>query len=191
MSGDPLALIELDSIASGYRCIDVMVKKAPIKIIEANLIEPGHFLILFSGALACVEESLDEALVFYPHPRGKVLIPTVHEQLFSGLQNQINKRTADEYDSLGVVETHTISDALLCCDRSLKEAYVDLVGIRLTGGLGGKGYFVICGAQHDVEEALLQSNSLASVHRSELIARPHEEMVEWLFPPSSFLSSGA
>ena len=55
MSGEPLALIELDSIAAGYRCIDLMVKKAPITIIEANLIEPGHFLILFSGDLACVE----------------------------------------------------------------------------------------------------------------------------------------
>jgi microcompartment protein CcmL/EutN len=189
MSGDPLALIELDSIASGLRCIDVMVKKAPISIIEANLIEPGHFLILFSGALACVEESFQEALSYYPHPRGSVLIPTVHEQLFSGLQHNINKRSADEYDSLGVVETSTISDALLCCDRALKEAYVDLVGIRINGGLGGKGYFVICGAQHDVEEALLQSNTQATVHRSELIARPHEEMVEWLFRPFPFLSS--
>jgi microcompartment protein CcmL/EutN len=191
MSGDPLALIELDSIASGLRCIDAMVKKAPITILEANLIEPGHFLILFSGALACVEESFHEALFCYPNPRGKVLIPTVHEQLFSGLQNRTSKRAAADYDSLGIVETSTISDALLCCDRVLKEAYVDLVGIRLTGGLGGKGYFVICGAQHDIEEALVRANTEASLYRSELIARPHVEMVEWLFRPSPFLSTGA
>ena len=181
MSGEPLALLELDSVASGLRCIDVMVKKAPIRILEANLIEPGNFLILYTGALACVEESLEEALYYYPHPKGRILLPIAHEQLMSGLNGSLRTKTAEEYDSLGVIETHTISDSLLCCDRALKEAYVDLVGIRITGGLGGKGYFVVCGAQHDVEEALAESNKQATLHRSELIARPHEEMVSWLF----------
>jgi len=187
MSGAPLALIELDSIAAGYRCIDLMVKKAPITIIEANLIEPGRFLILFSGDLACVEESYEEAIFYNPDPVGKTLIPTVHDQLMAGLQG-MTKISKEEYDTLGVLETSSISDALLCCDRVLKEAYVDLVGIRVHGGLGGRGYFVVSGAQHDVEAALETAEQQAELHRKECIARPHAEMVEWLFRPLPFLS---
>ena len=187
MSGEPLALIELDSIAAGYRCIDLMVKKAPITMIEANLIEPGHFLILFSGDLACVEESYEEAIFHYPEPIGKTLISTAHEQLMSGLQGQ-TKTQSEEYDALGVLETSSIADALLCCDRSLKEAYVDLIGIRVHGGLGGRGYFVVSGAQHDVEAAIDAAEQQAKLYRKECIARPHTEMVEWLFRPLPFLS---
>ena len=186
MSGEPLALFELDSVASGLRCIDVMVKKAPIIILEANLIEPGNFLILYTGSLACVEESSQEALYHYPHAKGHILLATVHDQLLSGLRGTLKKQTAEEYDSLGIVESHSISDSLLCCDRVLKESYVDLVGIRISGGLGGKGYFVVCGAQHDVEEALSEANKQATLHRSELIARPHEDMVAWLFRTTPF-----
>ena len=187
MSGDPLALIELDSIAAGYRCIDLMVKKAPITMIEANLIEPGHFLILFSGDLACVEESYEEALYYYPDPIGKTLISTAHEQLLKGLFGE-TKTVDEEYDALGVLETSSISDTLLCCDRALKESYVDLVGIRVHGGLGGRGYFVVSGAQHDVEAAIETADQQAKLYRKECIARPHAEMLEWLFRPLPFLS---
>ena len=188
MSGEPLALIELNSVASGLRCIDVMVKKAPISILEANLIEPGHFLILFTGELACVEESYREALEYYPSPQGKVLISTVHDGVMWGLRNDYMQKTADEYDCLGVLEAKTISDTLLCCDRTLKEAYVDIVGLRVTGGLGGRGYFVLSGAQHDIEVAIDIASQQADVYQKEIIARPHEEMVEWLFRPTPFLS---
>lgn len=188
MSGEPLALIELDSIAAGLRCIDLMVKKAPISILEANLIEPGHFLILFSGELACVEESFEEALFYFPEPIGKTLIPIAHEDLVAGLQGGLNLLKSEDDDALGIVETSSISDALLCCDRALKEAFVRLVGIRIHGGLGGRGYFVVAGAQHDIEAALESSAEQAQLYRKECIARPHAEMVEWLFRPLPFLS---
>lgn len=187
MSGKPLALIELDSIAAGYRCIDRMVKKAPITMLEANLIEPGHFLILFTGDLACVEESYEEAILYHPKTIGTTLISTAHEQLIIGLQGVTNTQQ-DEYDALGVLETSSISDTLICCDRVLKESYVDLVGIRVHGGLGGRGYFVVSGAQHDVESALETAEQQAELYQKECIARPHEEMVEWLFRPLPFLS---
>lgn len=188
MSGEPLALIELDSIAEGLRCIDLMVKKAPISIIEANLIEPGHFLILFSGALACVEESFEEALFYFPDIIGKTIIPTAHDDLLDGLRGLRKLPDVEEDDALGIVETSSISDALLCCDRALKESYVRLIGIRIQGGLGGRGYFVVSGAQHDIEAALESSEQQAQLYRKECIARPHAEMVEWLFRPLPFLS---
>ena len=43
---DALALVELDSIARGYKVVDALVKKAPVHLLEVNLVEPGKCLIL-------------------------------------------------------------------------------------------------------------------------------------------------
>ena len=154
MSTDTLALLELNSVATGLKCIDVMVKQAPIEILEANLVEPGHFLILYSGPLAAVEESHKSALEFIEAPLDDVLLPMAHASLLKGIKGDTLKLSADEYDCLGIVEPKTIAGAMLSCDRVLKDAYVELCGIRIQGGLGGRSYYVVHGAQHDVEEAL-------------------------------------
>ena len=51
-------MIELDSIAAGMLAGDAMVKKAPIARIVAGTVQPGHYLVLISGEVADVEESL-------------------------------------------------------------------------------------------------------------------------------------
>ena len=42
------------------------------------------------------------------------------------------------------------------------------------------------GAQHDIEAALEVAEQQAKLYRKECIARPHPEMVEWLFRPLPF-----
>ena len=55
---DALALLELDSVASGLAAVDTLVKRAPVEVLEANLVEPGRFLVLLAGGVAEVEESV-------------------------------------------------------------------------------------------------------------------------------------
>ena len=57
-----LALIEFDSIAAGIEAGDAMAKKAPIAQIVAGTVQPGKYLVLVSGAVADVEESLGAGL---------------------------------------------------------------------------------------------------------------------------------
>ena len=59
---DALGLLEISSIARGYRVVDALVKKSPVLLLEANVVEPGKFLVLFSGSVAEVEESFKEAM---------------------------------------------------------------------------------------------------------------------------------
>jgi microcompartment protein CcmL/EutN len=192
MMPDALAMLELDSVASGLITLDAMVKQAPVDILEANLVEPGVFLILYAGGVAEAEEAhaagirqASEALL------AQMFIPFAHSSLLQGLRGQEIRMSADEYDCLGVVETVRVSGALIACDRALKEAAVDLTGIRLTGGLGGRGYFVVHGTQHDVEVALEISKRAAEphqgCHRIERIARPHPDMSGWILRPWPFL----
>ena len=56
MVEDALALLELDAVASGLRALDALVKQAPVRVLEANLVEPGRFLILLCGPVAEVDE---------------------------------------------------------------------------------------------------------------------------------------
>src|SRR5512141_2443056 len=53
-----LALIEFDSIATGMQSGDAMIKRAPIARIVAGTVQPGHYLVLISGEVADVDESL-------------------------------------------------------------------------------------------------------------------------------------
>jgi microcompartment protein CcmL/EutN len=188
---DALALLEVDAVASGLRTLDVMVKRSPVHVLEANLVEPGRFLILFDGGVAEVAEAFTagveqagEALV------GQMMLPFAHAELLEGLRGREIRTGADGYDTLGVVEGTGVAALLEACDRALKEALVTLTGIRVAGALGGRAFFVVQGEQHDVESALESGARVLEehgrLHRTECIARPHADMVPWLLRPTPF-----
>lgn len=189
---DALALLELDSVSRGLRSLDALVKRAPVTVLEANLVEPGHYLILFAGGVAEVEEAFGEgAAVGGDHVLDRMLLPYAHPSLLEGLSGEELSWEADVLDTLGVMEGERVAPTLHAADRALKEAAVALVGLRVAVGLGGRAWFVVCGAQHDVEASLDAGREILeaaqAAHASELIPRPHEEMVPWLLrrPPFS------
>ena len=188
---DALAVIELNSVAKGLRVLDVMVKQAPVEILEANLIEPGKFLILYAGGVAEVEEAQQAGIETAESSLiDKMLLPFAEPNLLLALRGREIRVSADQYDCIGVVETKLITGALIGADRALKDADVELTGIRIHGGLGGRAFYVVHGAQHDVAFALEVGKNNAEEHggvyRVELIPRPHEEMVCWLLRPYPF-----
>lgn len=186
---DALALVEVDSVARGLRALDALVKKAPVAVLEANLIEPGRFLVLFAGGVAEVDEAYRAACdVAGDGMVDRMLLPMAHEALLDGLRGVERRGTAGELDTLGVIEGNRVAGTIEACDRSLKDADVGLVGIRVAGGLGGRSYYVVAGALHDVEAAIDAGAAVLGdrLHRTERIARPHADMVEWLLRPPPF-----
>jgi len=188
LAHDALAMVELDSIALGYRALDAMVKRSPIAVIEANLVEPGRYLILFAGGVAEVEEGYDEALhIGDSSVVDKLMLPFAHPELLPGLAGALH---VEDPDTIGVIESRTVASTLMACDRALKNADVTLAGLRITPGLGGRGYFVVHGVQHDVEAAIEVSREILAereaLHRLELIARPHPDFLAHLLRPAPF-----
>lgn len=186
---DALALVELDAVATGLRALDALVKKAPVSVLEANLIEPGRFLLLFAGEVAAVDESFAAAReVGESGVVDALFLPFAHPAVLAGLRGHTASPTAP--DTLGVVEASRVASALAACDQCLKDADVALVGLRVAGALGGRGYFIVHGAQHDVEAALDTARGVlegrGAVHRIERIARPHPEMLPFLLRPAPF-----
>jgi len=192
---DALALLEFESVAGGLRALDALVKRAPVSVLEANLVEPGRFLVMFCGGVAEVDESFTAARdIGGDQVTDQMFLPYAHPILLAGLRGQDDLRTADELDTLGVVEGGRVACTLQACDRALKDAGVALTGIRVAGGLGGRAYFLVHGAQHDVEAALEVAGGVLDEaghrHRIECIPRPHEEMVAWLLRPAPFSLRG-
>jgi microcompartment protein CcmL/EutN len=191
MVEDALALLELDAVASGLRALDALVKQAPVRVLEANLVEPGRFLILLCGPVAEVDEAVGAGLrCAGPAVLHHLLLPMAHPALLRGLRGHTLREDADSYDCLGVIEGGAIAPALLAVDRALKDADVRLCGLRVAGGLGGRAYAVIAGAQHDVDEGLAtaeaQLRAAGALHRIERIARPHPDLIPFLLRPAPF-----
>ena len=186
--GDAIALLEMDSVAGGLSALDTLVKRASVNVLEANLVEPGKFLILFDGGVAEVSEC--HAVVrerYEGQVLSEMLLPMVHASLVAGLRGEEHLKSPD---TIGVVEGTDVATTLRSADKALKEAAVRLCGIRVAKGLAGRAYFVVSGVQHDVEAGVAAAVSIldidARLHRAEVIPRPHAEMVAWLLRPAPF-----
>ena len=179
MMFDPaLCLIEFGSIAAGIQAADAMVKRAPIRVIQAGTVQPGKYLVLVGGLTADVEESLaagrevgGEAILDI------VYLPQVHPGVVEALRGS---RSPQATDALGVLETNSVAAAIRAADAGIKGAEVELVEVRLADGLGGKGIVLYSGLVADVEIAVaLGVGSLDGPNqllRQVVIPQLHEEM---------------
>lgn len=185
---DALALLEIQSVARAMRTLDALVKEAPVTVVETNLVEPGKVLILFGGGVAEVEsavrvgrETAGEDLL------DQVFLPMVDPRIWGGLAGRYH---VGEPDTVGVIEASSVAATIAACDRSLKMANVGLCGLRVTPALGGKGYYVVHGLQHDVDASIevgsAELKQRARLVRAERIGRPHPEFLAWLLRPAPF-----
>lgn len=179
-----LGFLELSSISRGLFLTDVIVKKAPIRIVTSQPVSSGKHILLYMGDVASVEESHKAALEEGDGTIMKqVLIPGVHEKLAPFLNSlwTMEATRAPIEDAVGIVESSTLSGAILSADHSLKAAHVTLCRMRLGQGIGGKAYYVLTGRQEEVEAALDAASSclkgLESFCRVDLIPRPQDEAV--------------
>lgn len=185
---DALALLELGSVARGYRVLDWMVKEAPVTVVEANLVEPGKYLILFGGGVAEVESSFAEGVALAGDVLiDRLLLPFAHPRLWACLAGQ---ESLGDADCVGVVEGTGVAAVLEAADRSAKDAEVHLAGLRVTPGLGGKAYYVVTGAQHAVEAGVEAGRAVLGpkgrLLDTQIIPRAHAEFLPWVLRRAPF-----
>ncbi len=162
-----LALVDFSSIAIGIEAADAMVKRAQIDVIRTGTVQPGRYIVMIGGPVGEVEESLDagrevggSAVLDY------VLLPQVHPEVVEAIGGG---RVPEVTDSLGVVETTTVSAAIHAADAGIKGAEVRLVEVRLADGLGGKGIVLYSGLVANVEVAV--AIGVGVLERPELLVR--------------------
>lgn len=149
---EALSLIEFASVALGTRAVDALIKKAPVKLERLGTLQPGIMAVLFSGDVASVEAAHAEALrVGASALRDQVLLPWVHPSVYHAVTGRIDDWAGD---TIGVLETCSLSGAIHSADIAVKGAQVRVVEMRLGDELGGKGLVYLAGEQHDMEAAL-------------------------------------
>ena len=185
-----IALFEFGSISAGIVAGDAMVKTAPLGAIYAGTVHPGKYLVLVTGDTASVDEAVQvgnesDSLT------DMVFLPDVHPAVASAITGNASRAPVGE-EALGVIETTTAAAAIDAADAGAKAAEVELAAIRLSDGLGGKGYVLFSGVVAEVEAALAAAVERVESHgtlvRSDLIAQLHEEMAENLRAELRFLS---
>lgn len=175
--GPALALLEIDSIARGFVVADALLKRAQVEIVLSEPTTPGKFLLLFTGEVAEVEESLAAGTdVAAASLIDTLYLPYAHEGLLRGLGDVFSP---DAGESIGIVETQTAASALQAADVALKRAEVQLTHLHLAREIGGKGWFTLGGDLHMVEAALEAVGGAVDrplLLATELIRRPHPEL---------------
>jgi microcompartment protein CcmL/EutN len=147
-----LALIEFNSIAVGIQAGDAMVKKAPIASIKAGTVQAGKYLVLITGQVAEVEESLRAGVEWGGETViDTVFLPQVHPAVVQAIGGD---RVEGAGPALGVVETSDVAATIQAADAGVKGAEVTLHEIRLADGLGGKAFCLFRGEVQDVEAAV-------------------------------------
>jgi microcompartment protein CcmL/EutN len=177
---DPaLAVLEVASIARGLTVVDAMVKRAMVRVLRADPLTPGKYLIVIAGGEADVEEALDAGRTAAgPTEIDVLLLPHVHDAILAALDDQLADPGPTGSSSLGVLELSTVAATLAAADAALKAAHTSLVALHLARGIGGKGYFALAGSQDSVEAAIEAGDSAVVPEARagrEIIPRPHPD----------------
>jgi microcompartment protein CcmL/EutN len=82
--------------------------------------------------------------------------------------------------SLAVVETFSAASAIKAADLAVKTSRVDILDLRVSRGMGGKGVVLLTGSVSDVtaaaEAGANYAKELGLLTNYSVIAAPHEEL---------------
>lgn len=177
-----IGIIELNSIAKGMEICDLMLKSANVELLVSKTLCPGKFLLMISGDVAAVTQSIQHGTQHTGHLLvDSVVLPNIHPAVLPALSglNPVEQRQA-----VGIVETWSAAACISAADRAVKAARITLVRIHMAFGIGGKCYQVMSGEIGDVQNALAVANQTAGENGllicSSMIPRPHHALWQQL-----------
>lgn len=179
-----IGVLELCSIARGVEVADAVLKEAHVEMLFATPVQPGKYVMLFTGSVADVRASAARgAQLAAGDLVDQLVLSQVHEQVVPMLRRKGGKINGS-LDAIGVIETNTVASTVSAADIALKTATVDLVDIRIANGLGGKSFFTLTGEVSDVRSSVAAGARMAQerglLTREVVIPRPHPELVRHL-----------
>ena len=178
-----LGMIETNSIPVGVNAGDAMLKAAAVKLIAAQPVCAGKYIVIVTGEVAAVKESVDAG----KETAGQRLVDSmvishVHPQVPKAINacNEIGKVAA-----VGVMEAFSLCSAVVVADAAVKAADVQLMDIRLGRGLGGKSFITMTGEVAAVRAAVSAGEKMPEARgmlsESVVIPSPHPEMIKSLY----------
>lgn len=169
-----VGMVEFTSIAAGMDAADRMVKTADITPLFFKTICPGKFVAAITGDVAAVNASTQAGReVGGSAVADWFVIPNIHREVIAALGGCQPIR---EQGALGVIETFSVSSAIVAADAAVKAADVTIMDVRTALGLGGKGYVMLLGdvaaVQAAVDAGSGQAASVGLLVANTVIPRP-------------------
>lgn len=182
--GPCIGLIEVSSVARGVEVADAILWEAQVELLFSSPVQPGKYVLLFTGSVQAVSQSLRAGLdVAAGDVVDRLQIQQVHPQVEVALR-RTGGRINGELDAVGVVETTTVASAIVAADVAVKTATVDLFDLRIANGLGGKSFFALTGEVSDVrssvEAAARCAEQAGCLTKEVVIPRPHPGLARHL-----------
>jgi len=187
-TGPCIGLLELASIAAGFETADALRKEAAVRLLRARPVTPGKFVILFTGPVEEVSSALRRGLETGADVLiDSLFIPNVEPTLLALVEAPPGATSAAggapiALDAVGIIETLSVASTIRAADIASKTATLQLVGLGLAVGLGGKSYVTFTGEVGDASAALeagaADAERAGMLVRKVLIARPHADMAE-------------
>ncbi|NYE58481.1 BMC domain-containing protein [Carboxydothermus ferrireducens] len=177
-----IGFAEFNSIAQGIETADAMVKAAQVDLLYCRSVCPGKYIVLISGDVAAVENSVKTAieksadsLVDY------FVIPNVHPAVIKSFTS-----TSQDIDfqAIGVIETFSIAAAIIAADTCVKAAEIDLIEVRLGIGIGGKAFVTLTGdigaVKAAIEAGSKEVKEKGLLVNKVVIPSPHKSLLPFL-----------
>ena len=86
--------------------------------------------------------------------------------------------------ALGIIETFSGASAIQAADAAIKAASVEILDLRISRGMGGKGFVMLTGHVGDVTASVEAGSRYAKEQGllvgTSVIAAPHEELWKYL-----------
>jgi len=152
MNDKSVALIELSSVAAGFRVADTMLKAGDVRLLLSRSICSGKYMVLIGGDPASVEAA---AAAGCESGHGFLIDQTILANIHPDVVAAIGRNAAPPPGgALGVIESFNVAALIRAADKVAKSASVTLHDLRLAMALGGKAFCVITGDVASVEAAV-------------------------------------
>lgn len=177
-----IGLIESTSIAQGIECADIMSKTADVTILVAKTICPGKYIVLVSGDVSGVQQSVNAGVELGAETIvDSFVIPNVHPSILPAIGRA---NTLKDIKALGIIETYSVASLIEAADAAVKAGDVEPLLLHLAFGIGGKSYTLLTGEVASVKAAVEEGSALVSAKglliRKVVIPRPAKQLIESL-----------
>lgn len=178
---DALGIVELNSIAKGIEITDIMLKSAELEVIYSRNICPGKYMIILTGDIGSVDESieilkqLDNKYIL-----ATFILPNADKRIIDGINKKYNNI---EIKAIGVMEFTSVAYGIIALDKALKNGQVEIVKFILGNLVGGKCYFIITGFLSSVSESMKVAKELIDSKKivySTIIPSPDKNLISCL-----------
>lgn len=177
-----VGLLELASVARGLQAADAVSWQAPIELLICEPVSGGKFIIVFTGEVEEVSQSLRRGMETSGRDlTDQFIIPNLDISIYNALCGRFAQA---RLDAIGIIETTTVASTILAADVAIKTAVVEPVELRLANQLGGKAFVTFVGEIGDVRAAVSAGAAIANekgtLVNEIVIAGPHPSMAKYL-----------